>query len=274
MSRRSVADRSNILLAPLAMLLLSTGACVSPGQSRSVSEQVAEIRRQAEQVGNDQQRNRNAIDEIGPLLGGSAAGEPRLDEPRSPVAEPLNRPVWVDAADRLPPDDPVAAPAETPESMVVVRAETPERAVASRAEGDETPPGSAEAAGPPLPESGGDLFREGYALYYRRDYREAEARMRSYLRDYPGSAMADDAQYWIGECRYARGLYRDAITEYHRLIESYPEARQVAQAYYKIALSHESLGEEDAMRLNLATLVDRYPESDVAVLARSRLSER
>ncbi len=263
MSRRSVADRSNILLAPLAMLLFSTAACITAGQSRSVSEQVAEIRRQAEQVGNDQQRNRNAIDEIGPLLGGSAAGEPRLDEPRSPVTEPLNRPVRVDTADRLPPGDPAAAPAETPESTV-----------ASRAEGDETPPGSAEAAGPPLPESGGDLFREGYALYYRRDYREAEARMRSYLRDYPGSAMADDAQYWIGECRYARGLYRDAITEYHRLIESFPEARQVAQAYYKIALSHESLGEEDAMRLNLATLVDRYPQSDVAVLARSRLSER
>jgi TolA-binding protein len=83
--------------------------------------------------------------------------------------------------------------------------------------------------------------------------------------------MADDALFWIAECRFARGLYRDAIFEYRDMIELHPGSHRVPRAWYMIALSYERLGETAAMNDNLAIVVERFPDSDVAPLARDRL---
>lgn len=205
--------------------------CLTPGQTQSVGEQLDQIRRQTEQVRSAQLSNAASIGSIG------TAGRSRAAFPGDALGESVPRtPAEEDAA--------VAAP------------------------GPGT--GPEVAAGPPR-SSDEALFRQGYALYHRRDYQGAEQLLRRFLAADPDGPMADDAQFWIAECRFARGLYRDAVLEYRNLIKLHPAGDRAPLALYMIALSYERLGEKEAMQDNLAIVVERFPDSEAASLARDRL---
>jgi TolA-binding protein len=207
--------------------------CLTPGQTQSVGRQLGEIRQQAEQVRSEQQRNVESIGAIAPVERHAAAVPIEEQTERRGGGAPLagSSPV-VTAADRGSVEE---ATAESPASF------------------DER------------------LFREGYALYHRRDYQGAEQHLRRFLAADPHGPMADDALFWIGECRFARGLYRDAIFEYRAVIDRHPDSHRVPRAWYMIALSYERLGEPAALKDHLAIVVEQFPDSDVAPLARDRL---
>ena len=219
-------------IALIASVCLGGLGCLTPGQTSSVGQQLDHIRQQAEQVRSAQQRNAESIGAIAPAER-RAVGVP-VEEPRE------LRSIRAPQAG----DSPVVA---------ADRGSGPQATEESRASSDE------------------GLFREGYALYHRRDYQGAEQHLRRFLASDPDGPMADDALFWIGECRFARGLYRDAIFEYRDVIEHHPGSHRVPRAWYMIALSYERLGESAAMNEHLAIVVEKYPDSDVAPLARDRL---
>jgi outer membrane protein assembly factor BamD len=53
-----------------------------------------------------------------------------------------------------------------------------------------------------------------------------------------GSAFADSAQFFLGECRFRRSEYLVGATEYGYLKRSYPASPLVPEAQYKLALSY------------------------------------
>src|SRR5262249_5720046 len=50
------------------------------------------------------------------------------------------------------------------------------------------------------------LFAAAYGDYSRGNYDLAISEFRQYVDSYPASEMADNAQYWIGECFYSKKL--------------------------------------------------------------------
>ena len=50
----------------------------------------------------------------------------------------------------------------------------------------------------------------------------------TYLRSFPRSELADDAQWYIGECYQQDGKFTEAIDAYNRVITNYPEGRSRA----------------------------------------------
>lgn len=234
----SLRTLSTVLLACVGLAGIG---CLTPGQTQSVGQQLGDIRQQAEQVRSAQQRNAESIGDIATVE-------------RQAIRVPVEEPVEVRQV-----------PAQQAENDPVVVADH-----ASDRDAIE-PSGAATAAGAAATAADEGLFREGYALYHRRDYQGAEQNLRRFLAADPRGPMADDALFWIGECRFARGLYRDAIFEYRDVIESHPASHQVPRSWYMIALSYERLGESAAMNEHLAVVVDKFPDSEVAPLARDRL---
>jgi outer membrane protein assembly factor BamD len=55
---------------------------------------------------------------------------------------------------------------------------------------------------------------------------------------FQGSAFAADAQYHLGECRFARGEYILSAFEYSVVRTSYPASPRAPEAQYKMALSY------------------------------------
>jgi len=93
----------------------------------------------------------------------------------------------------------------------------------------------------------------------------------TYLRSFPRSEAADDAQFYIGECNFADGKYAEAMDAYSRVIAGYPKGDKVPDAYYKRGMTFERLGQLDRARESWDTLLKTFPDAEVARLAKQNL---
>lgn len=93
----------------------------------------------------------------------------------------------------------------------------------------------------------------------------------TYLRSFPRSEAADDAQFYIGECNFADGKYTEAMDAYNRVIANYPRADKVPDAYYKRGMTFERLGQLDRARESWETLLKTFPDAEVARLGKQNL---
>jgi tol-pal system protein YbgF len=116
-------------------------------------------------------------------------------------------------------------------------------------------------------------YLDGYAQFNSGDYAAAEQSFQQFLARAPESDLADDAQYWIGECFFSRKDHRRAILEFRKVVDQYPFGNRVPHAFLKIGLSYLALGDRDRAAENLETVVQAFPKSDVATVARATLDE-
>jgi tol-pal system protein YbgF len=115
------------------------------------------------------------------------------------------------------------------------------------------------------------LFDTAWADYTAGQWDLCILGMESYLRNFPRSELADDAQLYIGECNFANGRFTEAAAAYTQLIVSYPKGDQVPMAYYKRGLALERLGQLDRARESYEQVMKLHPESDPARVAKQAL---
>ncbi|MDM8552811.1 tol-pal system protein YbgF [Desulfobacterales bacterium HSG2] len=116
-----------------------------------------------------------------------------------------------------------------------------------------------------------ELYALAKQAFDRSDFQIAQEGFRKLINIYPESRRADNAQFWIGEISYRQKRYEDAILEYQTVIEKYPKGNKVKAALLKQGFAFFNLGDKANARLILQELVDRYPDSHEAKLARDKL---
>ena len=92
-----------------------------------------------------------------------------------------------------------------------------------------------------------------------------------YLKTFPRSDRADDAQLNIGNSYYALGNFREAVAAFQRVISDFPQGDSVPAAYYKLGLSYEGLKQPDLARRAYETVIKSHPNAMDAQLAKQRL---
>jgi tol-pal system protein YbgF len=97
---------------------------------------------------------------------------------------------------------------------------------------------------------------------------------REFMRLAPAGDLSDNAQYGIGECFFAQSHFDSAAAEYARVHERYPNGDKVPAALYKLALSQEKLGDAAGAKRTFEQLVNGFPLSGEAQLARERLGTK
>lgn len=135
------------------------------------------------------------------------------------------------------------------------------------------PPASTPArpAGPAAdPQS---LYNSAYNDYLRGKYDLAQQGFEEYLKNFPGTDLADNATYWIGECYYRQRRYRQAIDQFEEVLSRYPRSDKSASALLKKGYAMIELGDRSQGVTQLRQVVRQYPTSDEANLARQRLRE-
>ncbi len=105
----------------------------------------------------------------------------------------------------------------------------------------------------------------------QKDYRLAIRRLRDFLKRYPKSNLADNAQYWIGESYYALREFDQAILEFDAVRRKYPLGDKVPGALLKQGYSFAELGERVNARLILQEVIEKYPQSPEAARAKQKL---
>lgn len=114
-------------------------------------------------------------------------------------------------------------------------------------------------------------YDDAMRLVDRKDYRGAMARFKDFLKKYPDSSLADNAQYWLGECYYAVKDYEQAILAFDDVRRRFPNGDKVPAAFLKQGFAFAELGDKGQARVILQELIERYPESEEAAKAKQRL---
>jgi TolA-binding protein len=116
------------------------------------------------------------------------------------------------------------------------------------------------------------MFDTAMADYAAGQFTLAVTGFEAFLRTFPRSEMADDAQFQIGESYFALNRWTDAIAAYNAVTQNYPMGDKVSQAFYKRGLAQERLGQIDAARESWNNVLQRTQESDpVHTLAQQNL---
>ena len=93
----------------------------------------------------------------------------------------------------------------------------------------------------------------------------------SYLRSFSRTDLADDAQWYVGECFQQDGKFNDAVDAYNRVITNYPKGDRVPDAYYKRGIALGAMGQTDRARDSFEQLMKLYPDHDMARMAKQQL---
>ena len=151
-------------------------------------------------------------------------------------------------------------------------AESTDGAVAAVAPGD-APPNTAAPATPPLPigTSPQRLYEQASGNYSAGLYDLAIEGFQAYIRSFPKSDMADDAQLQIGHSYLAQGKNDKAVEEYDKVIRTYPGLNAVPDAYYKKGIALADLRQLEQARAAFDAVIKMYPDSTAAALAKQRL---
>lgn len=117
------------------------------------------------------------------------------------------------------------------------------------------------------------LYRKSTDALRSGQHEAAVAGLRELIHRYPNHDLADNSQYWLGECFYDRKDFTQAVREFRRVIEHYPNGNKVPDALLKVGFSYLALGSTEAGRQTLSQLQRSYPRHEAAVLAAARLAE-
>lgn len=115
------------------------------------------------------------------------------------------------------------------------------------------------------------LYETARADYFAGQWTSAINGFEAFLRAFPRSEQADDAQFHIGETHYAQNQWPQAIAAYNQVIQNYVGTNAVPDAYYKRGLAQERLGQADAARGSWEAVAKNFPDSDAGRLAKQNI---
>jgi tol-pal system protein YbgF len=115
------------------------------------------------------------------------------------------------------------------------------------------------------------LYETARADYFAGQWTSAINGFEAFLRAFPRSEQADDAQFHIGETYYAQNQWAQAIAAYNQVIQNYVGTNAVPDAYYKRGLAQERLGQADAARGSWEAVAKNFPDSDAGRLAKQNI---
>jgi len=127
------------------------------------------------------------------------------------------------------------------------------------------------AASPPPPESSRRLYDRVMEEFRHKDYPAALAGFRFFLELHGQSSLSANAQYWLGECQYRMGHYKDALGSFYDLISYYPMSQKVAASTLKIGQIYTRQGDREKAQVMYERVTDQYPDSAEAEVARKAL---
>jgi len=181
-----------------------------------------------------------------------------------------NRDQYVDLDSRLqrleggqgagsaPPDSPASAPAAAPAMPAAAPAPV---ASSPAAAGVTVDPAAEEAA-----------YQAALDTLVERFEAADSARLfQAFIRDYPESSLLPNAWYWLGESYYVTQNYELALDAFRTLLDEYPASRKEADALLKLGYCQVALGQRGAGEASLRDVGRRFPGTEAAAKAESRL---
>ena len=116
------------------------------------------------------------------------------------------------------------------------------------------------------------LYNNALRDYNAAKYDLASQEFADYLKFYPNTELAGNAQFYIADLAYRQGNYQQAVLDYDKVLEQYPDGNKAPAAQLKKGFALLELGRRSDGVRELNSLIKRYPRSLEADQARKRLA--
>lgn len=116
-----------------------------------------------------------------------------------------------------------------------------------------------------------ELYDDSLALYRNGKYEDAILGFKDFLKNYPKSDLADNAQFWIGESYFSLKQYEQAILAYNDVIKRYPKGNKIPNALLRQSLAFIEINDKTSARLLLRKIIKEYPNSSEAKIASKKM---
>ncbi|KII35350.1 MULTISPECIES: tol-pal system protein YbgF [Pseudomonas] len=162
-----------------------------------------------------------------------------------------------------------AAPAATPENSSAGGDASAAAGAAAGAGAAAQAPAASSEPGDPAKEK--LYYDAAFDLIKAKDFDKASQAFAAFLRKYPNSQYAGNAQYWLGEVNLAKGDLQGAGQAFAKVSQLYPKHAKVPDSLYKLADVERRLGHTDKVKGILQQVVAQYPGTSAAQLAQRDL---
>jgi len=116
-----------------------------------------------------------------------------------------------------------------------------------------------------------ELYDSALASFKKEEFEAAMEGFKNFIKKYPRSDRADNAQFWIGESHMALQQYEQAILAFQTVIKRYPRGNKVPNALLRQAMAFLEIKDKISSKLLLKRIVKQYPKSSEAKIARKKL---
>lgn len=120
-----------------------------------------------------------------------------------------------------------------------------------------------------------ELYRRAFGLLERQDFDESLAGFEELTEKYPNGQYVAESWYWQGELHLKSDPpnLESARQKFVQLITWYPDDRRAPEAMFKLGSVYQQLGDDKKAKEHLQRVVDEYPDSNVAKIAREYYKE-
>jgi len=126
---------------------------------------------------------------------------------------------------------------------------------------------------PGPPPSADVLYASGRRDFDTGKYDLARQEFADYLKYYPDTDLAGNAEFYEGEISFAQGNYQDAVSAYDHVLLDYPKSFKLAASRLKKGLALLEMGQQAAAIRELREVARRHPGTDEARKANAKLHE-
>ncbi|MCZ6785081.1 MAG: tol-pal system protein YbgF [Proteobacteria bacterium] len=106
-------------------------------------------------------------------------------------------------------------------------------------------------------------YRSAYAAWRADDHAGCIDQFRSFLQTYAASAYADDAAFWMADCHFKQGDFKNAVLRFDDVVRNYPTGNKAPDALYRQGESLLKLGPgfHQAAKRAFERVIVEYPDS-------------
>jgi len=112
-------------------------------------------------------------------------------------------------------------------------------------------------------------YQQAFTLVRERKFDESVQAFEQFIQTYPTSDNLANAYYWIGEVKLAQQQLDSAKTAFETVVSQFVGHRKRPDALYKLGVVQDRLGDSLAQQNSFKQLLEEYPKSSAAGLARN-----
>jgi tol-pal system protein YbgF len=147
--------------------------------------------------------------------------------------------------------------------------------------GDGSAAGSAAGTPGGAPDSGEQgvssteqsIYGQAFDALKAGSYSTAISGFESFIKQYPASPLAPNAQYWLGEAHYVNQDFAAAGTAFQAVLDKWPSSGKAPDAMLDLGNTQLAQGKTTKGKATLRQVVSQYAGTDAASRAQARLKQ-